>query len=377
MIDNGVLWVSHPALMLERVGGMSVIERQLFTAARAGLKRLWVAAAPPGEKALSRMRLPPGLELHWIDKDSDAPADCQPPYLGLSGEHFIKVDALRQTARWDDSDPAALHDEEGATVIQVMPTRLDRFAACQKQPLPEGSCVRVERPLSNGPALPWLLGTGPKASDGFMARHFDRAISLAVSRLLLDTPVTPNMMTVLSSLIGVIGAAFFLKHDWASGMTGAILIWLHSVLDGCDGELARIRFQESPFGAAIDFWGDNLVHLCLFGGLAWGFFRADDSLVPLALGAAAATGTLGSACLAYWQKLQGHGPVAGTLRREDGPLARLETVLAQRDFIYLLLLLAYIGRTYEFLWAAAVGSMIFFAMMSYSAAPRRFQREQA
>lgn len=363
MIENGVLWVPHPALMLEKIGGLTVLERQLWTASRAGFKRLWVEAEQPSGDILRRLRLPAGLELRWRGQKGAEPT---PPYMGISADHFIRTDALGRALGDCGLSAVSWLDEEGACVLESTPSRLDQIAAALRKNLPKGSCLRLEKPINQGPARDWLLEAGPKASDGFMARHFDRSISLSVSRLLLETPVTPNMMTAFSCFIGLCGALFFLKHDWTSTMIGAVLVWLHSVLDGCDGELARIHFQESPLGAAVDFWGDNLVHLALFSCMAWGFYRADNSLIPLVLGAAAAAGTLGSAILAYKQKLQGRGPVGGC-GRPEGALARLETILAQRDFIYLLLALAYFGRTYEFLWAAAVGSLLFFAMMSVSA----------
>lgn len=359
MIENGVLWVSHPELMLERVAGLSVLERQLFTAARAGLKRLWIAAKAP--KDLERLRLPAGLELRWVAREGDPPSDCQPPFAALSGDHFVRVETLRHILGAEHAAHAAYLDPDGASVVQIMPYRWEKSVSYQKLALPEGCAVRLSKPVSA--ALPWLLTTGPKAADGFMSRHFDRHISLTVSRALLDTKVSPNMMTVVSSLIGIAGATFFLRRGWGADVAAALLIWLHSVLDGCDGELARIRFQESKIGGILDFWGDNLVHVALFGCLGWGYYQADHSLAPLILGAAAGVSTIGSATLAYLQKLEGKGPLTG---KNDGTaLSKLETMLAQRDFIYALIVLAYFGLTYQFLWAAGIGSVLFFFLMLY------------
>lgn len=377
MIRNAVLWVARPELMLQRAGGLSAFERQLFTARRAGIDRMWVAAQKPEPARLAAMRLPEGLELNWTSREGDLPLECEPPYLGLSGEHLIRVETLRHIV----ADPPSVHtayvDADGASVIQALPYRFDRAVSYQKASLPDGSAVRLQAPLpgrsNSGSVLLWLLASGPKSQDGFMAKHFDRHISLALSRSLLETKVTPNMMTVASSLIGLAGSLFFLRPFGAWPFAGAVLVWLHSVLDGCDGELARIRFQESPFGAAIDFWGDNLVHLALFACLAVGFSRADASVLPLALGAAAAAGVLGSATLAFLRKRAAR-PQPGTLL--EARLARLETRLSQRDFIYLLLVLAYFGRAYEFLWAGAVGALLFFVMMLYLGGSRHGQSQQ-
>ena len=334
-----------------------------------------MAAQQPDAQTLARLRKPEGLTIHWIAKDGEAPSDCKPPYVGLSGDHFIRPDSLRHIVEAAYAAHTAFQDAQGAAVVQALPFRWERSVAFEKQALPEGAAIRLSEPLAEGPALGWLLSTGPKSQDGFMARHFDRHLSLALSRSLLDTFMTPNMMTVISCLLGLAGSALFLRPDLH--LAGAGLVWLHSVLDGCDGELARIKFQESPLGAAIDFWGDNLVHLALFGCLAYGFYRADNSVIPLALGLAAALGTLGSALLVYLGKQQRRAnPLATPV--SDAPLgtalSRLENLLAQRDFIYLLLLLAYLGRTYEFLWAGAVGALLFFVMTVYLG---RVNREQA
>ncbi|PIR14980.1 MAG: hypothetical protein COV48_16900, partial [Elusimicrobia bacterium CG11_big_fil_rev_8_21_14_0_20_64_6] len=49
----------------------------------------------------------------------------------------------------------------------------------------------------------------------------------------------------------------------------------------------------------------------------------------------------------------------------DSKLSRLENTLAQRDFLYLLVIVSFIDMVYEFLWAAAIGGSLFFAIMMH------------
>ena len=119
-----------------------------------------------------------------------------------------------------------------------------------------------------------------------MSRHFERKISLAITRRLALTRVTPDMMTVVSVGIGLLGAPFFLSASPVYQLVGALLFLTHSILDGCDGELARLKFMESPHGAILDFWGDNVVHVGVFSCMAVGLSFAQDATWPLALGAA-------------------------------------------------------------------------------------------
>ena len=241
--------------------------------------------------------------------------------------------------------------------------------------LPAGAAAALQHPIQDAATIDWLLAIGPKSTDGFMSRYFDRHISLAVSSRLLDTFVTPNQMTLFSTLLGLIGASFFLGDTRLAYVCGSLLIWLHSVLDGCDGELARVRFQESAFGSDLDFWGDNLVHISLFSCLGLGFWFNGNGIHVLALAAVADAGAVASAWTAWQHRISGRksgssAPEAGVTNEApgdgiDSKLSRLENTLAQRDFIYLLVILALLDCVYEFLWAAAIGGLLYFGIMLY------------
>lgn len=370
--DRAILWVSHPALLRQQVAGIKVLERQLFTAARAGVRSLWIGMHQPDGPEFAALRVPPGLELHWVPKGSASLVECDPPYLGISADHFLRVGTLAHIARQRYPESVSFSDASGLGVVQVVLTRDDTVAR-KREALPEGSYRRLESPINAEETVSWLMAVGPKSADGFMAKHFDRHISLAVSRSIVETGISPNMMTVFSTVLGLLGALLFLGSGRAFFVAGALLVWAHSVLDGCDGELARVRFQESAFGSDLDFWGDNLVHFVLFTCMGVGFWLSGRGLHALALGAVAGGGALASAWTAWGHRLRrraaASGPEAGVAEVPagafDAKLAKVENALAQRDFIYLLVILALIERVYEFLWASAVGGVVYFAIMLY------------
>jgi phosphatidylglycerophosphate synthase len=211
-----------------------------------------------------------------------------------------------------------------------------------------------------------LLKSLIKDTEGFMSRHFERKISLALSRRLAATSVTPNAMTLVSVGIGVLGALFFLHPTPASETAGALLFLLHSILDGCDGELARLKFQESRYGGLLDFWGDNVVHVAVFSAMAIGWSRSAGASWPLLLGALAVGGTLASASLVYFRTMASpkEGPLYTSVAAA-GPsrLSRIADALSRRDFIYLVLILSAFGKAHWFLVMAAVGAPIFFLVL--------------
>ena len=90
----------------------------------------------------------------------------------------------------------------------------------------------------------------------------------------MKTPITPSGWTLAILILPLIGAAFFARGDYLSVLLGLIVFQVYSVLDGCDGELARLKFLESPRGAMLDFWGDNVVHVAVFGCMAVGWCLA-------------------------------------------------------------------------------------------------------
>ena len=199
----------------------------------------------------------------------------------------------------------------------------------------------------------WLLQSLIKPTEGFMSRHVERRVSLAITRRLVGTRMTPNAMTLVSVGIGLVGAPFFMSSSPLLQLVGALLFLTHSILDGCDGELARLKFLESRYGAMLDFWGDNTVHIAVFLSMAIGWSASLASVWPLAVGAVAVAATIGAASV-----LSGHTPAAPNDARASR-LARLTDSLANRDFIYLVVLLAAIGKAWWFLWVVAIGTPLF------------------
>jgi phosphatidylglycerophosphate synthase len=222
-----------------------------------------------------------------------------------------------------------------------------------------------------------LLSTLVKDTDGFMARHVERPISLQISRLLARTGVTPNQMSMISIAVGVCGGFFFLAASALMQTIGALLFLIHSILDGCDGELARLKFQESRWGGVLDFWGDNIVHAVIFACMAAGWSISAHASWPLLLGALAVLGALGSASFVYWRIIRGKEDDGGALftsvsEAPERPLARLLDGASRRDFVYLVLILAVFGKSNWFLILAALGAPIYFALVVALAARERF-----
>ena len=218
-----------------------------------------------------------------------------------------------------------------------------------------------------------------KDTDGFMARHFDRRISGAISRQLLKTPITPNQITIGVTLLGIGAGVCMAQAGYVPKLVGACLFLLTSILDGCDGEIARAKKMTSKLGGWLDLWGDNVVHVAVFYGLGVGLYKGTGTTTYVLLGQIAATGTIVSAAIASWQTYRqsttaAFTSVVGNASRIHGAwqarLARWSDALARRDFIYGVVVLAMIGHLEWFLWACSIGvtiyALVLFALLILS-----------
>ncbi len=271
---------------------------------------------------------------------------------------------------------AALDDKGGAHDLIAVEGRLARLFG-PPAPIPAGiDPMVVETPADVRAAERRLLRALVKDTDGFMARHVERPVSLQISRRLAQTAITPNQMSLISIAAGICGGPFFLSARPSLQTIGALMFLAHSILDGCDGELARLKFQESRWGGVLDFWGDNVVHVAIFACMALGWSRSAGAAWPLLLGAAAVLGTLGSAGFVYWRLMRlkddGGALFTSVSAAPERPLARLLDAASRRDFIYLVILLALVGKSNWFLILAALGAPIYFLLVIFLAARERF-----
>jgi phosphatidylglycerophosphate synthase len=196
------------------------------------------------------------------------------------------------------------------------------------------------------------LWTSMKSSaDGFVDRIFNRPLGRFLSKVLIHTPVSPNMVSIASILIGVIAAVFLAEGSFNSTLIGAILFQLSAIVDCVDGEIARILFKESPLGKWIDLVGDQIVHISVFAGIAFGLLRNGGDKETIFLGVSAVVGALISFAVVLRGMRQANSG--------NGLLQKLIDAATNRDFSVIVLALALVQKLHWFLWLAGIGSHLF------------------
>ena len=130
-----------------------------------------------------------------------------------------------------------------------------------------------------------------KDTDNTLAQ-FNRRMSLPISIALIRTPLTANQLSVALVGIGFYSAWLFSLGRYWTGMLAAFLSLAASVLDGCDGEIARLKYQESALGCWIETFGDYSYYIAIFVGLTIGAVRQTGIEEFYWIGALALAGTL-------------------------------------------------------------------------------------
>jgi phosphatidylglycerophosphate synthase len=225
-----------------------------------------------------------------------------------------------------------------------------RMTVAEPKPIIAGAlAMLISDSVSAAEAERKLWASLTSTADGLVDRFFNRPLGRPLSKLLVNTSVSPNQVSVASILIGVASAWFFARGNFVAG---ALIFQLCAIIDCVDGDMARALFKQSRLGKWLDLGGDQVVHFSVFAGIGLGVARLDPSLPALGLGASAALGVL--LCFAVIVRALG---MSGARR---GPLLnKLLDATANRDFSVLLLVLALWGRMDLFLWMAGIGIHVF------------------
>jgi phosphatidylglycerophosphate synthase len=118
-----------------------------------------------------------------------------------------------------------------------------------------------------------------KPQDGFVSRFLNRPISRRITHFLLKFPIHPNTWTISIFVLPLIACLFLERGDYVSLVVGAAIFQAFSILDGCDGEIARAKNLESRFGERLDYLCDFTASLLYVLALGLGLHRPSEGVV--------------------------------------------------------------------------------------------------
>jgi phosphatidylglycerophosphate synthase len=304
---------------MPRVGALPVLLRTILGAQKAGAARIVVVidrSKSPDiqEELLQTGRLPRNLE--WCDFDSKEAS--LPSLLGqltsevdghivlIAGDSVYQPSLLKRAAEWDGESGALALTNGGEFIgicalsreIAINLSYRSSSGACsiadlhpwptsrnsiEFEPVPEDKWQRVLSEQQRVSAERKLDGWLVKPTDGIFAR-MNRRISIPMSRQIIKFPITPNMVSLFTLGVSFAAGVFFAFGGYLSMLVGAVLSVWASILDGSDGEVARLKLQESDFGCWLETICDYLSYLFTFAGITIGLWRSSGTRTYLAWG---------------------------------------------------------------------------------------------
>jgi uncharacterized protein (TIRG00374 family) len=216
--------------------------------------------------------------------------------LALStGSQLVGMYALSQNAAIDFAN----HGPSNALSLEELHDWTTSTYSVRCEPVEEEKWQRVltsqQRQSAEKKLDSWLV----KPTDGFYAR-LNRRVSIPISRQLIKCPITPNMVSIFTLGVGFACAVFFARGGYWNTLLGAFLCLLASILDGCDGEVARLKFLESDFGCWLETLCDYVFYLFLFVGMTIGQWRSSGTSATLVFGGLLLFGSVASLLANGW-----------------------------------------------------------------------------
>ncbi|MEM3407566.1 MAG: sugar phosphate nucleotidyltransferase [Nitrososphaerota archaeon] len=109
-----------------------------------------------------------------------------------------------------------------------------------------------------------------KPTDGPISKYINRPISTRVSLYLYKkgVKISPNSVTILIFLLGLISTFILAQGKY---VIGGLMVFIISILDGVDGELARLKNETTAFGGFLDSVLDRYIDLMIILSLVYSF----------------------------------------------------------------------------------------------------------
>jgi len=183
-------------------------------------------------------------------------------------------------------------------------------------------------------------------------KPWDARLAYRLIYPLRDSFVTPNQLTTLRLLFGLLAVWGLARGDYLSINLGAICFAISHFLDHTDGELARLTGNMTPWGHVYDLVSDSAVNILLFVGIGIGAairgFGHWDALMGLVAG-------LAVAAIFHMRSY-----IEGTLDRDAARQPHWGGFEIE-DILYLMPLVTLLDGLHTFLILAVVGAPSFAA----------------
>lgn len=182
-----------------------------------------------------------------------------------------------------------------------------------------------------------------------------RKLSGFISKLFLRTSLTPNQVTIIGLILGLLSGLLFSFGGYTYNISAGLIFFLSVVFDQSDGEMARLKYMESEFGRILDIISDTIVHAAVVAGITYSVYKTVGSDFIIGLGLLAMFGISISVLLTtYFDHKKKKG------EKLNDEIKELLDKLNNKDFFYVLIFVCIIiNQMIWVLWMMAIGTCIY------------------
>lgn len=108
-----------------------------------------------------------------------------------------------------------------------------------------------------------------KPQDNAISRYIFRPVARRISKVLVHTPITPNMLTMVVAAMIAVTCVLTATADMRLVIIGALIQASTGYIDCCDGEIARLKLMSSKFGAWLDTIVDEASTVAYMAAIGW------------------------------------------------------------------------------------------------------------
>lgn len=207
------------------------------------------------------------------------------------------------------------------------------------------------------------------ASDSFIDRYFNRKISAIITAVLIKTPISANQVTVFNTFVGLFVAYLFQRGGYYNSLIAALIFQINTVIDHCDGEIARAKNQSSRFGFWLDLITDAIVGCAVVICIGFGLSASLNDNSYIMWGLVAGGGVLVSSTLVFYNaaKIKGHGSTISFATHENGkPPTVLELFVdntINKNLSFYIIISVLIGKLDLLLIILAIGAQVHWVLV--------------
>ena len=270
----GIVWIPREWDPTTRVASLPAALRHALALQAAGVARIWFVGSNAGACVPVDARLQTSVEA----MDTVSPAGEFVISLRMEDTYHRDLPRLLLASAQRANNDMVAVGQDGARMMVFTPGT-DATHPDTSQPDAQPSALEFEMnglfllqartreqlKTATGLHLQSLI----KPTSGLFERLYMRPLSLRLTRVLMHTRITPNAISWITLALALVSALLIALPAHGAIIAGGLLHMFMRVVDCIDGEIARLRYQGSVFGAWLDTIGDGIGIAAFIAGVTW------------------------------------------------------------------------------------------------------------